>query len=138
MPYTTYLDGKLNKQAFGATVYTAPVTVYMALSTTTPAADGTNFTEPSGNNYSRVAITNNTTNFVAATSQPGAGQAQANGTVFSMPQASGSWGTCTYVGLYDASSAGNLLVYGVLGTPQTIANGDTLSLAIQALVITAQ
>ena len=48
---------------FGDTVPKIPVTYYLGLSTTAPADDGTNITEPASNGYTRVDITNNTTNF---------------------------------------------------------------------------
>lgn len=57
-----------------------PATVYLAAYVSS--------TEVTGNNYSRVAITNNSTNWPAASSG-----AKTNGTDFSFPQASGSWGT---------------------------------------------
>lgn len=138
MPYSTAIDSSLNKALFGGTAYTAPGTLYAALSSTTPTAAGGNVTEPVGNAYARVTITNNNTNWVAATGQPGTGQAQANGTAIAFAQATGSWGTETYLCFYDALTAGNLVAFGALGTAQTIGNGDTLSFAIQAVVVTLQ
>lgn len=139
MPNTTYLDTQLNKLQWGLTAYTPASPVYLAASTTTPTQAGTNFTEPVGNNYSRVSVTNNTTNFHAAVSQPGTGQQQNNNATFSFPQASGvaaSWGTVTYIGFYDAASNGNLLWYGALTVAQTIGGGDTLSFSADNIQIT--
>lgn len=136
MPYTTYLNTKLNKLEFGKTAYSGTTTHYVALSTTTPAQDGTGFTEPSGNAYARVSVTNDTTNWVPSGSQPGDGsQQQENGATIQFPTATGSWGTVTYFGIYDASTAGNLLAYGALDTSRTILNQDSASFAAGALKI---
>lgn len=142
MPFTDYLDQTLNQLVFGDTAYTILGTYYVALSTTTPTqAKGAttpywNFTEPSAGAYARVAVTNNTTNWVAAGTQPSAGQEQTNGTAITYPAATASWGTVTYAGIFDASTGGNLLAYGALTTSQTINSGDTASFAANALTIT--
>lgn len=60
-------------------------------------------TEPSGNNYARVQMT--TSNFGSAA----ASGSIANTAVINFPQASGSWGEILGFGVYDASSAGNLV-----------------------------
>lgn len=135
MPLTNYADQKLVQLLFGDTAYTIPTTLYVGLSTTTPTQAGTNFTEPSGGAYARVAVTNNTTNWVAATSQPATGYEQANGTTITFPTATASWGTVTYFGIFDASTSGNLIAFGALTTSQTIASSDTASFAVQSLTI---
>lgn len=45
----------------------SPATVYAALLLTLPLGDGTGGTEFSGGTYARIAVTNNNTNFPAAT-----------------------------------------------------------------------
>lgn len=113
--------------------YTPPATYHVALYSTAPT-DSTAGTELSGNGYARVAVTNNTTNFGAAGS---AGAARSNATAITFPAATGAWATAVAWGLLDASTAGNLLVYGNLTTSKTLANGDTASFAIGALSIGA-
>lgn len=135
MPYTNLLDLGINKLYFGNTAFAVAATHYIALSTTTPAADGTNFTEPVSN-YARVAFTNNSTNWHPAPSQPGTGQRQSNAIQINFVQASGLWGVVTYVGIWDALSGGNLLAFQVLNASQTINIGDTLSFAVDALTVT--
>jgi hypothetical protein len=73
--FTNFLEDELLDHVFGASAYTAPVTLYFLASTTTISDDGTGATEPVGNNYSRTPVTNNLTNFPAASSG-----AKANGT----------------------------------------------------------
>lgn len=131
--WTTYLRNQVLDHIYGATAYTAPATHYLGLSTSTPALGGTGVTEPSGNNYSRVAITNNATKFPAASAG-----AKANGEEIAFPTPSGSWGTCTYWVLYDASSGGNLLNFGAIngGTGKAIGSGDSAKVAVGDLDIT--
>ena len=116
--FTDTLENEVLDHVFSRATYTAPATLYVGLSTTTPTDAGTNFTEPVGNGYARVAVTNDATNFPAAV-----GGAKSNGTVITFPQATPSgWGTITHAGLFDAASNGNLLAFGAL----------TASLAVNA------
>lgn len=144
MPFTNTLDMWLVQYIFGAVPLSPPANLYLGLSTTTPVqAKGAstpywNFTEPSGNGYSRAIINNatNNGNWHGAPSQPASGWQQNNATPISFPQASGSWGTVTYWGIWDAASGGNLLVFGALTTAQLVAAGGTLSFDIDQLSIT--
>lgn len=129
-----YMGRKVIDKVFGATDFTPPATLYAAASTTTPNADGTGVTEPVGASYARVAVTNNTTNFPNAAGSPGS---KTNGTAITFPAASGSWGTITHIAFYDASSGGNPVGFGALGTSKAVASADTLNIAIGALTITA-
>lgn len=129
--FADFLENKLLDHAFGGSDYTRAATLYIGLSTTTITDAGGNITEPSGNNYSRVSVTNNSTNFPAAS-----GGAKSNGTAITFPQASGSWGTVTDFFISDASSGGNILGYGALTTSKAVTNGDTVSFAIGDLDIT--
>lgn len=101
---TNYLDNKIMDHVFGKTTYTAPTTFYFGLSTSAANKTGT-VVEPSGNNYSRVSVTNNTTNFANASNGTKSTGADV---VFTAP--SGSWGTIKSVFIADASSSGNVLV----------------------------
>ena len=51
--------------------------------------------------------------------------------------ATGSWGTVTHWGLFDASTSGNLLIHGALGTSKTIGSGDILRISAGELDVTA-
>jgi hypothetical protein len=126
-----YLENAILDHILGGGDYTRPATVYIALFTTAPVDAGTGGTEVSGNNYSRASVTNNNTNWPAASSG-----SKSNGTTITFPTASGSWGTIVAFGIYDASTSGNLLYYGSLSTAQVIANGNTLSFSAGNLTIT--
>jgi hypothetical protein len=129
-----YLEKKLQDHVFGATVFTAPATVYLALltdSNTAAQRDAGTVTEVTGGAYARVAVTNNTTNFPAAS---GVTALKNLGVAFSFPAPTANWGTATAFAIYDAATVGNLLCWGDLTTPRVINNGDGApSFAINAL-----
>lgn len=114
--YTTYLSNKILDHVFKVASFTQPTNLYMALSTSTPAQDGSGVTEPSGNGYARVQC-----NSSWATAS---GRANANSTAIEFPSATGSWGTITHVCLYDASTSGNLLLFITLTTPRDVGEGN--------------
>jgi hypothetical protein len=122
--FSDFLELELLDHVFGAATYTPPATLYFALFTAAPSDTGGG-TEVSGNNYSRVAVTNNATNFPAAASG-----AKANGTAITFDTPSGSWGTVTHMGVYDASSSGNLLAWAPLSASQAVASGNVVSFPI--------
>lgn len=107
----------------GATTW-APATWYAGLSTTTPADDGTSFTEPAGGAYARVALTNNSTNFPAATTSGGI-TTKVNGVAITFPNPTGNWGLLTYVGFFTASSGGTPQYWFKLDAGITAQNGNT-------------
>jgi hypothetical protein len=131
MSFTDFLENRILNQNFGNAAHAIAGTYYFGLSTTTIADDGTGITEPAGNGYARVAVTNNTTNFPTTTTG-----SKANGTEIAFPTATGAWGTATHFFIADASSAGNVWAYGALTTAKTIGNGDTARFAIGSLTIT--
>lgn len=83
-----------------------PVTLFLALFTTMPADDGSGGVEVSGGAYARVSVTNNNTNFPAAS----AGNPSVKNLAVSQSfvQATTTWGVVKGIGWFDASSAGNL------------------------------
>src|SRR4051794_8013595 len=111
--------------------YTPPGTYYVALYSVAPT-DSTTGTELTGNAYARVAKTNDVTRWGAAGS---GGAARTNQEVITFPTATGAWSTAVAWALCDASTAGNILIYGDLTTAKTLASGDTASFAIGSLSI---
>jgi len=85
------------------------------------SSTGSTAGEPSGGSYARVSVTNNSSNFDAAS-----GGATANTNLITFPMATASWGTVTYVGICDASTGGNLIAYADLGTSISVAQYDTV------------
>jgi hypothetical protein len=100
-------------------------TTYWGLSTTTPAADGTNVTEPVGNNYSRATV-------LAASMSSAASGSIDNAAIVAFAEATGSWGTVTYVVVYDVASGGTPRYAISLTTPKAISTGETARFSISA------
>lgn len=102
----------------------SPATWYWGLSTTQPNDDGSGFTEPVGGSYARVAYTNNTTNFPAATTTSGR-TVKKNGTKVTWPNPTGSWGLIGFYGLFTALSGGTPDFTNPLDTPISPRSGNT-------------
>jgi hypothetical protein len=116
-------------------VVVAPATWYLGLSTTIPNGDGSNFTEPVGLNYSRVACVNNITNFPNATTVGGV-TTKANGTLFTFPVPSGFWGQALYWGFFIVATGDVPHYTNPLDNPITIQSGNTpVQFAIGQLVL---
>lgn len=125
-----YLENELLDHVLSAATWTAPVTVYIALYTVTPT-DAGGGTEVTGGSYARKDVTNNATNWPAAS-----GGAKANGTAITFAQATADWGTVVAFAIMDAAAAGNMLYWGAISPTKTIQNGDTASFAIGDLDVT--
>lgn len=123
---SNYLENEILDHILGTGAYTAPTTVYVALSTGS-FGEGNTGTELTGNAYARVSAS-----FGAASS----GTAS-NDAAIEFTAATGDWGSVSHFGLFDASTGGNLLIHGAFTTAKTIASGDVLKIAVGDLDITA-
>ena len=124
MSFSNYLENKVLLHVFGATAYTAPATLYVALFTSDPGEAGSG-TEVSGGSYARQTIAFTVT-----------GASATNTAAIEFPTCTASWGTVTYGAVYDAVTAGNLLASGPLTTSKTIASGDVLRIPASSFTIT--
>lgn len=109
---------------FTNTSVTRPTAWYIGLFTTDPTDAGTG-TEVSGGSYVREAATFSVTGDTATTT----------GAV-EWPTATADWGTITHVGIYDASTAGNLIAYAALTASKTINTDDVFRIPAGELDIT--
>ena len=121
-----YLELKVLDHVCSVTAYTMPANVYVGLSTGSFGEDNSG-TELSGNNYAREEVT-----FSAASSG-----AITNSATVEFNAATGSWGTITSFGVFDALTSGNLLIYGNFSASKVIAQGDILRVNAGDLDITA-
>lgn len=119
---SNYLEQALINATLRNTTYTSPATVYVALFTTDPTDAGTG-TEVSGGSYARQSVT-----FAA----PSNGLSASNADV-TFPQASASWGTVGWIGIYDALTTGNLLYHTALDVAKAIDTGDIFKIASGSL-----
>lgn len=121
-----YLELKFLDHFTGTASTSAPSAVYVGLSTGSLGDDNSG-TELTGNNYARKAVT-----FASASS----GSISSNAAV-EFNAATGSWGSVSHFGIFDAASSGNLLFHGAFSSAKTIASGDVLKIASGSLTITA-
>lgn len=122
--FSDYLELEVLDHVFGGASYTAPATIYVALYTVAPSDTGGG-TEVSGGGYARQSMA-----FGTASS----GSISNSGSV-EFPTATADYGTVVAMGLFDASSAGNLLAYGNLTTSKTVSNGDVFRFNASSVTI---
>ena len=124
-----YLENKIIDWLLRGQTFTPPATVYVGLLTAAPSDTGGG-TEVSGGSYARVGVASSLANWAgtqaaaSTTASSGTSGTTSNNAVVTFPPPTANWGVATHFAVYDASTAGNLLFFGALGTPKTINNGD--------------
>ena len=108
-----YLENEVLDHILGTGAYTMPSSVYIGLSTGSFGDDASG-TELSGSGYTRKIVT-----FSAAASGT-----TSNNAIIEFPAATGSWGTVSHFGVFDAASSGNLLIHVATSDVLRIASGD--------------
>lgn len=124
MSFTNFLETEILDHVFAGAAYSAPAQHYLGLFTSAPGEAGGG-TELSGNAYARQQI-----NFTTS------GDTTSNNAAVEFPTATGSWGTVTHVGVFDAATSGNLMVYATLSASKTVASGDVFRVPSGDLDIT--
>jgi hypothetical protein len=105
---------------------TRPSAFYVALFTSNPDEDASGTeVSTSGTAYARQSVTFSVS-----------GNTASNTAAIEFPTATASYGTVTHVGVFDASTAGNLIAYAALTTSKAIDTGDVLRLPANDLDIT--
>lgn len=127
---TDFLEQALTDHLFDLASYSAPATMYLALFTAMSSGETGTGTEVTGGSYARLAITND------ATSWSRTSNVITNDNLLTFVTASANWGDATHWALMDASSSGNMLIYGEFDDPVTINNGSTFRVAAGQLSIT--
>lgn len=147
---TDFLENKIidwlfRAQAIGITGATAaagsgPANLYVGLLTVLPT-DATGGTEVTGNAYARVTVVSSATAWAATngattTTNPSTGTSgtTSNNAILTFPTPTpAGWGTVVAVGIWDAATGGNLLIYSALTVSKTINAGDSVTFPISAL-----
>ncbi len=105
---------------------TRPSSFYVALFTSNPDEDASGTeVSTSGTAYARQSVS-----FTVS------GNTASNSAAIEFPTATASYGTVTHIGVFDASTAGNLIAYAALSTSKAIDTGDVLRLPASDLDIT--
>jgi len=114
MSFSNYLETEILDHVFGGAAYTAPATLYLALHTANPDEDGSGAeVSTSGTAYARQTVAFTTS-----------GNTTSNTSAVEYATATASFGTVSHVGVWDASTSGNLLAYAALTSSKTIETGD--------------
>ena len=122
---SNYLENKVLDYVLRDQADWAPAAVYLSLHTANPDEDGSG-AECSGGSYARQAITFNAAHATAGTIDNSSDEEFTN-----MPGC-----TVTHIGVWDASTSGNLLFFGAVTASKAVGAGDTISLSAGSLDIT--
>jgi len=126
MSFSNHLETEILDHVFGGNAYTAPGTLYLALHTANPDEDGSGTeVSTSGTAYARETVTFTVSGNTATTDA-----------AVEYATATANFGTVTHVGVWDASTAGNLLAYAALTSSKTIETGDVFRVPAGDLDIT--
>jgi hypothetical protein len=105
---------------------TRPSSFYVALFTSNPDEDASGTeVSTSGTAYARQSVS-----FTVS------GNTASNSAAIEFPTATASYGTVTHIGVFDASTSGNLIAYAALSTSKAIDTGDVLRINSAELDVT--
>ena len=125
MSFSNFLETEILDHVFAGAAYSAPSTKYLALFTAVADGEAGSVTEVTGGGYARQTVAFTTS-----------GNTTSNNAAVEYPTATGNYGTVTHVGVYDASSSGNLMAYAALSSNKTIETGDVFRVPSGDLDIT--
>ena len=124
MSFSNDFETRVLNYVFTASSVTRPTAWHVALYTAAPSDTGGG-TEVSGGGYTRKPVA-----FTVS------GNTASNTASVEYPTATAGYGTVTHVGVFDASSGGNLIAYAALTTSKAIDTGDVFRLPAGDLDIT--
>jgi hypothetical protein len=136
-----FLENLIIDHLFRSRTWAKPTALYMALFTTAPSDSGGG-TEVSGGSYARVNLPPLDTNWTATQggttgNSSGTGGLTGNAVAIVFPAPTAAWGVVTHFAIFDAVTAGNMLIWDQLTAPRNILSGDPApSFAIGALQVT--
>ena len=122
---SNFLENALVNATLRNTTYTSPATVYVALFTTDPT-DAASGTEVTGGAYARTSVT-----FAAPSNGASASNADCT-----FPTCTSTWGTVSHIGIFDASTSGNLLYHTPLDASKTVDTADIFKISSGSLSVT--
>jgi len=106
---------------------TRPTNWYLALFTAAPSDTGGG-TECSGNGYSRQTV--------AWDAASGSGGTTSNSGTVTFTASGGNFGNVTHIGIFDASTSGNLLWHGAMAAAKQVNSGDSIQFATGSIDLT--
>lgn len=125
-----YVENQILNCYLNQTNITAPTNIYVGLHTADPTDAGSG-AEVSGNGYARVEITDK-----FGTASGTGGSVSSNADITGFTASGGNWGTVSHIGIYDASTSGNLLFHTALDSSATVNDGDSFQISSGNLTVT--
>jgi len=126
MSFSNTFETHVLNYVFTATSVTRPTAWYLALFTSDPAEDASGTeVSTSGTAYARQTVAFSVSGNLAT-----------NSAAVEFPTATASFGTVTHIGVFDASTSGNLIAYSALSASKAIATGDVFRVPSGDLDIT--
>ncbi len=126
MSFSNTFETHVLNYVFTATSVTRPTAWYLALFTSNPAEDASGTeVSTSGTAYARQSVSFSVSGNLAT-----------NSAAVEFPTATASFGTVTHIGVFDASTSGNLIAYSALTASKAIATGDVFRVPSGDLDIT--
>ena len=125
-----YVENQILNCYLNQTNITAPTAIYVGLHTADPTDAGSG-AEVSGNGYARVAITDK-----FGTASGTGGSVSSNADITGFTASGGNWGSVTHIGIYDASTSGNLLFHTALDSSAAVNDGDSFQISSGNLTVT--
>ncbi len=125
MPLTDSMKAQVLDYIYGGEPLVQEDTIWIGLSTTQPANNGSNFTEPSGAaGYARVELDNDEYTWNLATvANP---SVKTNLVAIEFPEATGSWGQAGWFGIFTTIDGATPIEFAVLTNSKTATAGDAL------------
>lgn len=120
----------------GGTRPAALANVFFALFTLPPTEATDAATEATGGSYARVNVTNNATNFPAATKSGSNPSSKTNAFDITFPAATVTWGTIVGGGIYSASSGGTLFYWFPLTSVTIVTGSPAYKIPAGSLILT--
>lgn len=129
---TYFAANSIQNYLFGGVSFSVPSNWYLGVSSSTPAKDGSNVTEPTDGAYERIEILNSKASFSNS----------ANGEIYNLaahafPESAEDQGVMTHWVIYSAASGGSAWFYGALANSRTVDISTILNLPIHSLSSTA-
>lgn len=126
MAFSNYMENEILDWINGGAFPTQPSATWVQLFNGSPTDTGLSGTAL----YSRVAVASG-----GWTTTTGATATITNTAVLTITSSAASSATADYVGVFDASTSGNLLFHGLLATSKTIAVGDEVKFNASSLTL---
>ena len=127
MTATYFLNCIMGNVFNSKTSPTLPTEYYLGLSTSAPALNGDNVSEPVGKGYQRVKL--------ESLSEPENGVIKNNADI-QFEESTDSWGTITHFVIYDQQTSGNLLMYAELLQERNVETATIVTVKTGNLKIT--